>query len=65
VGGGPKTEQDFPRNEVSQIKTDATGEGGEREEMAHFGALLGFRPSTIQSCLPNLQRLHTFLPGGK
>jgi hypothetical protein len=32
---------------------------------AHFGALLGFRPSTIHSCFPDLQRLHMFSPGGK
>ena len=45
MGGGTKTQEDIPQNKASQIKLDATG--GERET-AHFGALLGFRPSTIQ-----------------
>ena len=31
MGGRPKTEGDFPQNKVSQIKVDATGEGGEEE----------------------------------
>jgi hypothetical protein len=51
----------FPKHK-SPHNMDAT-EGSEVERMAHFGALLGFRPSTIQSCLPCLQRLHTFSPG--
>lgn len=54
----PQTTQEGP------IKMDAT-EGSQTGEIAHFGAFLGFRPSTIHSCLPDLQRLHMFSPGGK
>jgi len=37
VGGGPKTEEDFPQNKVSQIKMDATGEGGRRRRWLTLG----------------------------
>jgi len=46
------------------IKVDAI-ERDETERVAHLGALLGFRPSTIQLCLPCLQRLQMFSPEGK
>lgn len=54
----------FPKAVKFPIKMDAV-EGGETERVAHLGALLGFRPSTIQSCLPCLQRLQMFSPEGK
>jgi hypothetical protein len=46
------------------IKMDAI-EGDETERVAHLDALLGNRPSTIQSYLPCLQRLQMFSPEGK
>jgi len=50
--GGPRPRRIFRRTRPPKIKLDATGY--ETEETAHFGALLGFRPSTIQWCLPGL-----------
>jgi hypothetical protein len=34
-------------------------------EMTHFGAVLGLRPSTIQTCPPDLHRLHVLSFFGK
>ena len=37
MGGGAKTEEDFPQNKVSQIKLDTTGEGeGRWLTLGHF-----------------------------
>ena len=54
----------FPEAVKRPHKMDAIN-GDETERMAHLGALLGFRPSTIQLCLPCLQRLQMFSPEGK
>jgi len=54
----------FSQSIKCPIKMDAF-EGDETGGVAHLGALLGFWPSTIQSCLPCLQRLQMFSPGGE
>jgi hypothetical protein len=54
----------FPEAVKCLIEMDAI-EGDETERVAHLGALLGFRPSTIHSCLPCLQRMQMFSPEGK
>jgi len=59
VGGGTKAKEDFAQNRASKIKLGAIR--GATEETAHFGALLDFRPSAIQSSLSGSQLAHVLV----